>query len=267
MIFNYFLIVLIFIIGVVIGSFLNVVIYRTYYDKKMSGRSYCPQCKKIISWYDNIPIFSFLILRGECRSCKKKISWQYLVVELITGILFLIVFLKLYFKFFIALNLSVDFILLIDILRSLLIVSVLVVIFVQDLKWYIVLDRVILPAVAVIFIFDLILGKDILNILLAITVGAGFFLAQFIISNGKWIGGGDIRIGALMGVILGFPQILISLFIAYIGGSIIGLLLIAIGKKEMGSKVPFGTFLTPATFITFLWGDKILDFYLKLSVL
>ena len=94
-------------------------------------------------------------------------------------------------------------------------------------------------------------------------IAGGFFLLQFVISKGKWIGGGDIRLGLFMGASLGFPEILIALFLAYILGSFIGIFLIIIGKKKMSSKLPFGTFLAPATLITLFCGDKILEWYLS----
>ena len=144
------------------------------------------------------------------------------------------------------------------------IVSVLVVVFVQDFNWYIILDRVILPATAIVFVSNILFGYDFLNLILGAFIAGGFFYLQFIISKGKWIGGGDIRLGLFMGASLGFYIVLVALFIAYILGSIVGIILILIGKKSMGSKLPFGTFLAPATLIALFWGQNILDWYIGL---
>ncbi|MBT4403010.1 prepilin peptidase [Candidatus Falkowbacteria bacterium] len=251
-------IILFFIFGAIIGSFLNVVIYRTYHNKFfLKARSFCPKCKKMIALYDNIPILSFIFLRGKCRHCKTGISLQYPIVEFITGLLFVIIF-------FVNHQLPVtNYQLSISLFRDLFITSVLIIIFVQDLKWYIVLDKIILPATLVAFLINLFLGLSFRSLLLAMFIAGGFFLLQFVISKGKWIGGGDIRLGLFMGASLGFPEILIALFLAYILGSFIGIFLIIIGKKKMSSKLPFGTFLAPATLITLFCGDKILEWYLS----
>ena len=211
----------------------------------------------MIALYDNIPILSFIFLRGKCRHCKTGISLQYPIVEFITGLLFVIIF-------FVNHQLPVtNYQLSISLFRDLFITSVLIIIFVQDLKWYIVLDKIILPATLVAFLINLFLGLSFRSLLLAMFIAGGFFLLQFVISKGKWIGGGDIRLGLFMGASLGFPEILIALFLAYILGSFIGIFLIIIGKKKMSSKLPFGTFLAPATLITLFCGDKILEWYLS----
>ena len=102
------------------------------------------------------------------------------------------------------------------------------------------------------------------QLLISVIIGAGFFLLQFVISKGRWIGGGDIRLGLLMGVALGWPDILVALFIAYLAGAIIGIGLILIGKKKWGSEIPFGIFLSAATLVTLFFGNFILDWYLNM---
>jgi leader peptidase (prepilin peptidase) / N-methyltransferase len=258
-----------FIIGLIVGSFLNVLIFRIYYKKPFAkGRSYCPKCKKQIPWHDNIPVISFLMLKGKCSKCNKKISWQYPLVEFFTGLLFVVVAIKNLELTsgcvgFCDQNLALNLKFLTIFFRDLFIISILVIVFVQDFNWYIILDKVILPATAVVFLLNIILGHDFLNLILGSFIAGGFFYLQFIISNGKWIGGGDIRLGLFMGVSLGFPLVLVALFLAYILGSIIGIFLILIGKKGMGSKLPFGTFLTPATLVALFWGQSILSWYIS----
>lgn len=245
------LFIFIFLYGLIIGSFLNVVISRLGTTKSvLFGRSYCPNCNKQIVWYDNIPIFSYLFLRSKCRKCRKKISIQYILVELGTAIIFS--------WFYFLFGLSAQFIIYI------VFASFLIVIFVYDLLHYLILDRVSIPAIIFAFGGNLYLGVGLTNLIIAGMLGGGFFALQYFISKGRWVGGGDIRLGALMGMMLGWQLLLVALFIAYIVGSIIGLVLIAQKKKSMSSQVPFGPFLVFATFITLIHGQVILSWYLRI---
>jgi len=256
---NYFYLIIIFIFGLCIGSFISCLIWRLHEKKTVLGRSMCPKCKHKISWYDNIPLFSFIWLQGKCRHCKKKISWQYPVVEFITGVLFIIAW---------YLHIDLDFSLFtvhsLLLFRDWIFIFILVIIFIYDLRWYLILDIITVPAMIIALAFNLYLGYSWQNLLLAVVIGGGFFLLQYIASRGKWIGGGDVRLGVLMGLMLGYPNIIISLMLAYIFGSIIGIMLLIIGKKKMSSEIPFGTFLSIATIITLFWGVEISGWYLSL---
>lgn len=126
------------------------------------------------------------------------------------------------------------------------------------------MDKISITAIIISALLNSLLGYSMINLLLAAFIISGFFLVQFLISRGKWIGGGDIRLGFLMGVILGWPHGIVALFIAYFLGSIIGILLIIWGKKKFSSKIPFGTFLTAGTFIALLYGQEIIQWYLKI---
>ncbi len=231
------------------------------------NRSYCPKCRKQIAWYDNIPILSFIILKGKCRYCQKKISWQYPIIELATGILFVLAF-KYNFEFLILnfdsifnfLILNSKF--LIYLLRDWFIISVMIVIFIYDLRWYLILDKVTIPAGIVVLLFNLALGLNLWNLLISGIIGGSFFLIQFLISKGKWVGGGDIRLGALMGLILGWPNVMLAIFLAYIIGSVVAIGLLISRKKKWGSMVPMGIFLSTATIIILFWGEFILNWYL-----
>ena len=267
----------IFIFGLTIGSFLNCLIWRLHKKEGMLNRSYCPKCRKQIDWYDNIPVLSFIFLRGKCRHCGKKISWQYPVVEIITGILFLLAFFE-NFEFRI-LNfesiLNFDFLIfdiplllnsyfLILTLKYWFLISVMIVIFIYDLRWYLILDKVVLPACLIVFALNCFLGISWQNMLISGIIGSSFFLIQFLISRGRWIGGGDIRLGLLMGLALGWPNVLTAIFLAYLIGSVVGVGLILSGRKQWSSKVPLGVFLSTATIIVLFWGEIILDWYFSL---
>ena len=265
-----------FVIGLIIGSFLNCLVWRLHKKQTIMGRSYCPECKHQLAWYDNIPLLSYLFLRGKCRYCQKRIFWQYPAVELVTGILFALAF---YYNFQFEISnynllstFNFQLSALLTLARDWFLISVMVVIFIYDLRWYLILDVVTLPAAVIILILNLTISYlqtnqcwqciEWSNLLISGIIGGSFFLAQFVVSKGRWIGGGDIRLGLLMGLALGWPNILVALFIAYILGAVVGLGLMAAGQKQWGSKLPFGVFLASASIITLLWGDKILAWYL-----
>jgi prepilin signal peptidase PulO-like enzyme (type II secretory pathway) len=268
-----FFLITVFILGLIIGSFLNCLIWRLHKKETILGRSYCPECRRQIFWYDNIPLLSYLLLHGKCRHCQKRISYQYPLVEFVVGALFVLAF---FYNFPVQSSFFLDgqfsMIALLTLIRDWLLICVMVIIFVYDLRWYLILDVVSLPASLVFLIFNLVIDYLKFNgslpanvwqgLLFSGIIGMSFFLLQFIISKGRWIGGGDIRLGLLMGLALGWPNILVALFIAYILGSVVGVGLIMAGKKQWGSQVPFGVFLSVATIISLFWGSQLLNWYL-----
>ncbi len=260
----YLILFLIFIFGLAIGSFLNCLIWRLHTGESLWGRSICPKCKNKIAWYDNIPVLSFIFLKGKCRSCQGKISWQYPLAELATGILFVLSF---WLHFNALTNLTFlnwqDYLL---IIRDWFFISIMIIIFIYDWRWYLVLDTVVLPACLFIFVINLFLGLEWKSLLFSGIIGASFFLIQFIVSRGKWIGGGDIRLGLLMGLSLGWPYVLVAIFIAYFIGSIIGIGLILTGRKKMDSQIPLGIFLSIASIIVLFWGKEIVEWYGKVFI-
>ena len=248
----------IFLFGLVVGSFLNSIIYRLSTGESfLFKRSFCPHCKHQLSWQDLIPLLSFIFLRGKCRYCHQKISWQYPLVELATGILF-----------FLILNFSTQ-----PGGVILFVVSCfLIVIFVYDLKHYVIPDKIIYPAILVFGIWYLVSSiffntytkYEILNTIYSAFGAAAFFLAIVLISRGKWMGMGDVKLAFLMGLFLSSPKILVALFLAFLVGAIIGVGLIAAQKKTLKSEVPFGPFLVTGTFIALFWGGNIINWYLHL---
>lgn len=265
----FFISFFIFLFGLIIGSFLNCFIWRLHTGESMMGRSYCPNCRKQIAWHDNIPVLSFLVLRGKCRGCKQAISWQYPAVELVTAILFAAAFIiesgiMNYESWFFLDIIIHNSRFMLHVLRDWLVIAVMIIIFIYDLRWYLILDKITIPAIFAFFALNIFLGINWQNLLISGIIGGGFFFLQLVISKGKWIGGGDVRMGVLMGVILGWPQILLALFSAYIIGSMFGLSLIAFKRKKMDSQIPFGTFLAIATIISLFWGEPILNWYLNL---
>lgn len=243
----------IFIFGLIIGSFLNCVIYRQEQEKSLSGRSFCPQCGHVLSWKDLIPVLSFLLLKGKCRYCKNRISWQYPAVELASALAFLLIF-------------SLPKANMAEIICLLAISSALIVIFVFDLKHFIIPDRMIIFASFFAFLYRIFAG-NMINSLFSAVLASLFFLIIFLVSRGRAMGFGDVKLALFMGLFLGWPAIIIALFFAFWAGAVLGLILIAFKKKTMKSEVPFGPFLIVGVFIAFFWSREIISWYLNLVFL
>ena len=263
--------ILFFIFGTIIGSFLNVVIARLKTKESiLKDRSHCPFCKKKLSWYELVPIASFLIQKGRCKKCKKKISWQYPLVELTTGLIFLLAIFN--FSPYGGPAVGWQFPGIINILFLLIISSFLIIIFVYDLKHYLVPDEIIYPAIVLTFIYFLFRIWNfgnwnlfvIWNLLFGALLGGAFFLIIVLVSRGRWMGMGDVKIGVLMGLLLGLPQVFVAIFLAFLIGAFISIILLLLKKKKLKSEIPFAPFLVGATFVVFLWGDILIKWYLNL---
>ncbi|AEA33580.1 prepilin peptidase [Hippea maritima] len=240
-----------FIFGLIIGSFLNVCIYRIPLGKSIVWpASFCPNCKQKIRWHDNIPVVSFILLKGRCRYCKSKISPIYPVVELLTGLLTLFVFMRF--------GLSLDGVFYLVFVYSLIVASFV------DLKHYIIPDRISLGLIAVGLVFGYIRG-DFLGSLYGFL--AGFFGLYIMAIIGSWVfkkeamGGGDIKLLGGIGAFLGIKGVLFSLFSASLFGSFVGIALILFGKKSYADKLQFGPYLSVGA-VLYIFIGKQLIFYL-----
>ena len=253
----------IFLFGLAVGSFLNVCIYRIPLpDLSIHSprRSFCPQCNNPISVYDNIPILSYLLLRGKCRYCKAKISVVYLLVELATAGLFLLMF----YHF----GLTLEFLL------ALIFVTLLIPISVIDARHYIIPN--------VLIVTGLILGSVIvcaiayqradvwyllIRLIGAFTGGLALWLIAVIgsaILRKKAMGGGDIKLMALNGLFLGaWPELVMVIAFSAFSGAIVGSALIISGRKSRESPIPYGPFLAGAAVLVLLWGDSFWNMYLR----
>lgn len=260
---TFFLIVL-FIIGAAVGSFTSVVIYRLHHKKKgiLKGRSSCTNCETELKPLDLIPIVSFLSLRGKCRYCDKEISYMYPLLELIAGGLFALLFLK-YPFFNDALQFSGTHFGMYLLYAFYLFVFVFTFFF--DLHYLKVSDEILLPAILIGLIATIAfpLTPHIWNALVGAGIAVAFFGSQYLVSKGTWIGLGDLRIGALMGVVLGWKLTIVALFLSYLSGSLVSIFIIARKKKFLGVKIPFAPLLVTGTLITMFFGDTILEWYLQ----
>lgn len=260
-------IVFIFIFGAAVGSFLNVLILRLPHAKKINGRSGCPHCGYQLAVRDLVPIASFIALLGKCRQCRVPISRRYPIIESLTAALFALVY--------ILVQPIVGFEGFLFLLLMLFITAVLVVVFVIDYEHYLILDKVVFFASGVVFAvlvalgflqfgFSLDLAKIVLQILVGAIVGALPLLLLWFVSKGKWMGFGDVKFAGFMGLVLGSPVVFVALFLAFILGSLAAIPLLLFGSKDLQSKVPFGMFLTVATFIALFFGQDLWQGYLKL---
>lgn len=247
--------VIVLIIGLFVGSFLNVLIFR--FPKlrgAITGRSYCPNCKKTIRPYDLIPLISYLVLLGRCRDCGKKISLQYPLVELATGGLF----------FLFAQSIGINY----QLILYLLIASVSIIIFVYDAKyleipevfsWLLLIFAIVAVAITPNF--------SLQNFLLGGLIGGGILGIMVGISNEQMMGSGDIKIGLAFGFLLGVYRSILFLFLSFIIGAIFGLILMILQKKKMKSEIAFAPFLIIAAVICIIWGNALVNLYLKFAMM
>jgi len=256
-----------FFTGAAIGSFLNVVIYRSLNNESwVTGRSRCDQCRKKISWYDNIPLLSYLILQAKCRFCKKPIALTHPVVEVLVGSLFVWWYWSGTFFF----NLTQRPFEVLQPAFWLAVGIILIAILVSDYLYYIIPDSFVSLLLGITIIYRLALvGFGIMRVddlLLAIM---GMFLSVLFIGSlwfftkGKGMGLGDVKLMVPLSLLLGFPSTLVALFLSFILGGFIGGILLLFKKKKFGQVIPFGPFLIMGTFISLIWGDQILSWYLS----
>lgn len=231
--------IFIFFLGLAVGSFLNVVIARIDTPKSIwLARSNCPKCKHQLSAWDLIPLVSYIVLGGKCRYCKKKISWEYPLVEFITGVAFLTLFW--FMSGFLIAGEPGNTAIYLNLFFYFSYTAFLIIIFVYDLKHYLILDRVVLPAAIFAILGSLFTSVGIVSALLGSVVAGIFFLLLFLISRGKWMGGGDVKLAFVIGLMLGWPNILVGLLLAFVMGAIFGVGLMLSKKKKWKDKLEKG---------------------------
>jgi len=245
---------LVFIIGLIIGSFTGVCIFRVpRMESVVSPASHCPQCSRPIRFYENIPVISFLVLMGRCRGCRLPISWRYPMVELIQGIGYLFI----YHQWGLTIPMVV---------YALFFSSLIVVIFI-DLDHQIIPDRITLPGIVIGLVASTtLLPTGFLNATIGLFLGGGLF---YLIATLSWIvlkkegmGGGDIKFIAMIGTFLGWKGVLLTIFLGSASGSVIGLLGVLFHKIEREAPIPFGPFLAVGALLTLFWEAQILHWYL-----
>lgn len=265
-------------LGLALGSFTNAVVWRLHQQSSVKskkalqelsiakGRSMCPDCRHTLSWFDLLPIISWLMVAGRCRYCKKRISIQYPLVELLVAILlvtswyawpFLItnIYAALSFAFWCGC------------------LMLLVALFLYDLKWMLLPNRLVYPLIVSASgstIFGAIAkGESFTHTVTSSVAGmlvlGGFFWLIYQVSRGKWIGGGDVRLGFALGLLLGGARSVVCLTAAAYLACIVIVILALLSKYHRNMKLPFGPFLITAAYGSLLWGQLVVDFYKRIS--
>jgi len=247
-------IILIFILGLIVGSFNNVCIYRIPRNESIVyPASHCPNCRTKIKPVDNIPLLSYILLKGRCRNCKSKISIQYPIVELLTGLTYLIIYL--------IYGLSIQSLVYIILSSALIIIAFI------DLQKQIIPDIISLPGIVIGLILSFIVPYiAFINSALGALVGGGIILiiawVGSIIFKKEAMGGGDVKLAAMIGAFLGWRYMVISLFLGFFLGALAGIFLILSKIKRKEDMVPFGPFIALGSIITLLCGEKIIAWYI-----
>jgi leader peptidase (prepilin peptidase) / N-methyltransferase len=236
--------------GLLVGSFLNVVIARVPEGRSVwAPRSACPRCGAPIGWYDNIPIASFIVLRGRCRGCRAGIPWRYPIVEAATGSAFALAY--------VLLGPTAEFLVAAALLGALIAITAI------DLQHQIIPDVITLPGIAVGIVANSLLPEGVgwLHSLIGVAVGGGLFFVIIILSGGG-MGGGDMKLGAMLGAFLGWKLGLLALLLGVLAGGAVAVALLLFGRKGRKEAIPFGPYLALGGAIALLWGDQVLTWYL-----
>lgn len=245
---------IIFVLGLVIGSFLNVVIYRLNTGKSIAkGRSMCMSCAKQLHWYELVPVFSFLFQKGKCTKCREPISFQYPLVELVTALLFVTIYMKVLFPFGFGLISILSFI------GALYVASLLIVILMYDIRHKIIPDVLVYQLIAlgigVLLFRDLVLPSYgvFFGFLQGMLVALPFYLI-WLVTKGKGLGFGDVKLSLAFGLFLGLAQGIVFFFFSFWIGAVVGVVLLALSKKySMKSEIAFAPFMIVAFFLVTLW--------------
>lgn len=245
---QYLIPIIIFIYGSIFGSFFNVVILRTpKHESLVTQSSHCPKCQTPIKPYDLIPILSYFILGGKCRNCKNPISWRYPLIESITGITFVWVYLVFGFAY--------------QTIIGILLTSILIIVTVIDIDTMEILDRfqllLFLLALINLFISPLPILEHLIGFFI---ISIPFFILAYITGG---LGGGDIKLIAMAGLLLGYKATLVAFFIASILGGLVAIYLLVTKQKERKSLIAFGPYLCIGIFLAYMYGNQVFSWYLS----
>jgi leader peptidase (prepilin peptidase) / N-methyltransferase len=237
------LVVVVGLFGLALGSFLNVVIARVPAGGSLlHPGSACPGCSAPLAWYDNIPVLSFVALRGQCRACGMRISWRYPIVEVITASALVLSYA--------AFGPSAGFLIGCVLLPALIAMTAI------DLQHQMIPDAITLPGIPVGLLINLATGRiSWVDSGIGILLGGGLFLVIIVASRGG-MGGGDLKLGAMLGAFLGWKALLFALFVAIVLGGAIGAVLLATGVRGRKDPIPFGPFLAVGGVMALFWGEQ-----------
>lgn len=295
---NFLILIIVFIFGTAIGSTINALVYRLRNLLPFLGaRSMCPTCKHQLAVLDNIPLVSFVMLGGRCRYCHEPISIQYPLVELGTGLLFAATF----FQYFGLDSLTLGIVDSFAFVSQLIFVTFLVILLIYDLKFMEIPDKIVLPAIVIAVILDALkiglsvkafrdltarlqfgpqlladpkfiqthtmeIATPILYGALAGLVLAGIFYAIVYLSNERAMGGGDIKLAVLLGLVIPWPHLVTAMYIGFAFGAVVGIGLVLSRKKQMRQLIPLAPFLVTGVLATMFTGDSLFRWFLTLHL-
>jgi leader peptidase (prepilin peptidase)/N-methyltransferase len=244
---------LVTLIGACVGSFLNVCIYRLPRHESVAWpASRCTHCGRSLAWYENVPVVSWLLLRGRCRTCREAVSWMYPLVEITTALVFLSGYLLYGLTPLAAVRV--------------LFASALVVLFVTDLQHKVLPNAITVPGIVVGFVCSLFVEPGWRDSLIGIVIGGGVLFAiaeaYYRVRGQEGLGMGDVKLLGMIGAFLGWKLVLLTLVLASFAGSVAGGAMIVSGRGDMKYALPFGTFLAVGALVAAIWGIPIVDWYL-----
>ncbi|MEO7617679.1 MAG: prepilin peptidase [Candidatus Saccharibacteria bacterium] len=249
--------------GLLIGSAINAIVWRLYAGRSwVRGRSMCPDCKHVLAAKDLIPVVSWVFLKGRCRYCREKIHWQYPAVELVTAFL--------YGLSYVALA-PVDVLAWVFFLIWIVFMTMMLIMAVCDLRWLILPNKIMFPLLALgvarlVLVAATMQGvQQWLGPLEAMALAGGAFWILASLKNGSMMGGGDVKLAAFMGLLLGLSKTALAMLLAFNAAAIVSVALIALKLRKRNDLIPFGPFLIGATIIAYLYGGQIVHWYLELN--
>jgi|SRR3989344_973465 len=243
--------IFIFIVGLCIGSFLNVVIFRLNRKRGIfTGRSECPRCLKKLRWYDLFPVLSFIVLKRKCRNCKNKISFVYPIIELVTAFCVIL--------FYLVHKPTLD---VVNLYYLIIIISFVALIF-FDYLYLLIPDKIILPLIIISVLLGYFIRRpEFLGLLLSALIMGSIFVIMYLVSGGKWVGLGDAKLLFLIGLVLGYPLGFLSLIFSVWIAALVGIILIVLGRATRKTALPFGSFLAGISILIIIFQDEISQFF------
>jgi len=245
-----------FLFGAIVGSFANVCILRIPAEKSIVfPGSHCPKCKQPVAWYDNVPLVSWLLLRGRCRGCREPISFRYFVVELLTAISAVALYVRV--------GLGLEWVVLFTFVASLIVITFI------DVTHRIIPDVISLPGIVLGFLFSLRGEPGPVSSFIGILIGGGILLTvawAYEVSTGReGMGGGDIKLLGMIGAFLGWQSVPFTMLVSSLTGSVVGVTLMWWTRSDTKYAIPFGPFLALGAVAYVFWGNETITWYLGLG--
>lgn len=265
------IILILAVLGLILGSFVNALVYRVHEQSKPSkkakkelsivnGRSICPHCKHELAPKDLIPVISWLMLKGRCRYCRKPISWQYPLVEALTAVLFVVSYL--------FWPMDWNALGIVNFVVWLIMLAGFMALIVYDIRWMLLPNRIIYPLIGLALLLAVVnvVAEGSLaalgSLLASVAIAGGLFYALFAISSGRWIGGGDVKLGGLIGLLLADPSLsFFMLLLASTLGTVFVLPGLLLRRLNTSNRIPFGPFLIIAAILVKLFGAAVIEWY------